>query len=254
MLDVHFTYEHEDSIPVDFKCPLCSKPFVDPVDVACCRTTYCSQCISDATPPVCPQCQADSFSTVASSRLVRNAVDLLMVRCRGCRHVMQRNHYDKHAKERCSASNAVEALPFVVAHQREEIEALRAELQLLQSQVAVIEVLKLHKFLMVKPNTPPPYASKQGRVVRLYGQIDRSGELNARLDPVRKPIVFCTLPESFAPTHRTLLHIKVLPLGYQGIPALTVEPDGRIMMSERMLPKSGSLWRFKLSGAYYFCC
>lgn len=104
-------YVDEDSIDPNFMCGVCQKPFIDPVSTPC-DHTYCRECITrwltENTNHSCPTCLQQPIlikNLTPTSRILRNMLDQIRVRCTLCEQTgLQRGQYPDHINKICLKS------------------------------------------------------------------------------------------------------------------------------------------------------
>ncbi len=106
MLSSFYTYENEDQINIDLKCPICLDPFQSPFCDAHCGHTFCFQCIKTwlRKKQSCPICRRyfTKFEPITDKRQ-RNELDNLLVQCVLCNETnIKRGNFNDHVKHRCS--------------------------------------------------------------------------------------------------------------------------------------------------------
>ena len=95
-----FIYENEDSIPEDLFCPICSAPFIEPVEHTSCGIEFCRECINKwhSSCPNCRETPITNIKPVTAKRLLTKLYDL-KVKCPQCSKVCQRGDLAKHATD-----------------------------------------------------------------------------------------------------------------------------------------------------------
>ena len=99
-----FEYVNESSIDPELICTICKSPYQDPRCTPC-DHTFCADCIATWTrlnPRSCPTCRrpVPNNDLAPASRIVRNMLDRLLVKCTRCgdmtiRHEQFADHFWK---------------------------------------------------------------------------------------------------------------------------------------------------------------
>jgi len=93
----NFTY-CDENISTEFTCPICHEPFYNPVTHIQCGNTFCKFCVSSLN--TCPLCRENiNLSNFISTKLVKNIVDALKVKCPQCNTGIIRGEYDNHIQK-----------------------------------------------------------------------------------------------------------------------------------------------------------
>lgn len=107
MTTINYEYDDESSIDESHKCPICRKPFNQPVTTLC-DHTYCQACIQcwlSQDHSSCPECQQNLSAndlTPITTRLVLNILDRLLVKCILCeQNQIQRGNFAEHLSRFC---------------------------------------------------------------------------------------------------------------------------------------------------------
>src|SRR5690349_10460611 len=99
----NFKYTHEDSIPEDLLCGICSLPFIDPVEhesISSCSQIYCKKCTQNQK--LCPHCRNNVGQwipmpiTPTTRRLLFNPLQELKVLCPHCSKEYSRGYLSDH--------------------------------------------------------------------------------------------------------------------------------------------------------------
>ena len=107
-----FTYVNESAVPSDLQCPICSSPFIDPVQLPC-EHVFCRSCAVECLKrqPKCPVDRNDATESqlTAAPKLVLEMLDELQVYCAnrnakpvGCTWTGRRRDYIGH-RAQCKA-------------------------------------------------------------------------------------------------------------------------------------------------------
>ncbi|ORX92334.1 hypothetical protein K493DRAFT_44304 [Basidiobolus meristosporus CBS 931.73] len=120
-LDTLFCYS--SIIDSSLLCPICSDPFLDPVQTSC-KHTFCRECITqwlfstktyeEESPYLnpedrpnspqafkCPVCKEYTESLVLPEPELLESVDKLSVKCLACQLTMERKHFEHHYDVEC---------------------------------------------------------------------------------------------------------------------------------------------------------
>ncbi|CAF3735542.1 unnamed protein product, partial [Adineta steineri] len=86
------SYMNEDEIDDELKCIICHQPFHEPVTSVKCHHTFCKECITNwmRQESSCPVCRIHSNREdyqLNQSRVLRNQLDRLNVRCDACHEI-----------------------------------------------------------------------------------------------------------------------------------------------------------------------
>ena len=104
-LSIEYTYLNEDDIDSELKCSICNDPFQSPMNCLECGQTFCERCIFlwSKDHPTCPLCRRErSYYGPVISRVVRNQLDRLAVRCSLCEEEnIQRGNFHAHLTNTC---------------------------------------------------------------------------------------------------------------------------------------------------------
>lgn len=147
-----YEYVDENSIPEDLCCPICMRPFIDPICLQECGHTYCQQCIRVhiARIPRCPMCQLPTSSTdivPVKTRPFINQLNQLLVKCSICSNSkIQRLDLRKHQIQ-CS-----ELIPCPAANLKCPWRGSAADLKNHIEQCALTQIQPLFKQLEAKFN------------------------------------------------------------------------------------------------------
>jgi len=255
-----FSYVDAETLSSDYNCPICLLPFMEPVDVSCCRATMCTKCCQRLS--ACPLCRATTASMQPSSRLIQNTVDALMVSCNACREVMQRELFPKHAKTSCMESTNQEALPFIVARLRRDLDAKLAAIELRPARAFLVteatfvrridSIADLRGALEVAPEFRPEYRYGTG-AIPAASKFESHMYQNAQSTPscrwylrgddsstgagrVLKPMEVLMLPEGFRPSTPVQTRVKLMSSDHEGRNirkceskgTMVLQPDGRV--------------------------
>src|SRR5574337_691939 len=74
---MQYTYKEEDSIGESLLCPICTSPFVDPVDHLDCRNIFCKKCVENIKD--CPLCRKPITNTIPPPKAFVGQLDKLKV-------------------------------------------------------------------------------------------------------------------------------------------------------------------------------
>ncbi len=109
--NVNYEYINKTSIDPELICIICSAPFNDPLCTPC-DHTFCRECITGWTNtgigecPVCRQKLVSIDNLVQASRVVRNMLDQLPVKCIFCGKTgLRRSDFSYHRSTACSKAH-----------------------------------------------------------------------------------------------------------------------------------------------------
>lgn len=77
-------------------CPICLSVFVDPVDVSCCRQSFCKECFASMRGGICAMCRNPSGKCMPSSRFLEGFIGKLKVYCPHCNEAVLRSSILSH--------------------------------------------------------------------------------------------------------------------------------------------------------------
>ncbi|CAF5040883.1 unnamed protein product [Rotaria sp. Silwood1] len=105
----NYEYMEESTIPVDFICKLCKKPFIDPVILPSpCEQTFCLKCIQtnlENHSNNCSECNKKPLSNndlKSENPILRKMLDKLLVKCCSCSEEnIQRSNFSEHIQQQC---------------------------------------------------------------------------------------------------------------------------------------------------------
>jgi hypothetical protein len=105
-----YEYMNEESINELLKCPICTRPFIDPVSTKCDTKPhiFCRCCIEErvrSNSSSCPSCHQNlsiQDLTLITDGIIRDMLDQILVKCLGCEQTeLKRSNFDAHKKEVC---------------------------------------------------------------------------------------------------------------------------------------------------------
>ena len=106
-MDALYEYVNEDSVDPELICSICHSPLSYPRHTPC-DEMFCRQCITnwiETQSASCPLCRGPLSvdSLTAPTRMVRNMLDRLQVRCIACgQSELQRGSFNDHIEKVCS--------------------------------------------------------------------------------------------------------------------------------------------------------
>ncbi|CAF4243818.1 unnamed protein product, partial [Rotaria magnacalcarata] len=98
MSKTEYTYVNEHLISPSLTCPICLNILEDPYTHTLCDSAFCRSCLEQLVEANCPICRSyfDNILPIdynrqlpKSSRLIRNMLDELLVKCAQC-HTIRR--------------------------------------------------------------------------------------------------------------------------------------------------------------------
>jgi hypothetical protein len=74
---MQYKYAEEESIEEFLLCPICSEPFIEPIDHTDCCQTFCKKCITPLK--ICPICRGNMNNTNPTSKVIGGLLDNIKV-------------------------------------------------------------------------------------------------------------------------------------------------------------------------------